>query len=107
MPVEWHDGGGRTRLVVVTKLGRMMGTDPDLALWVLDGLGRWEAIRSAGGMDPQRKGWVRVQDRVGQNSSNTTTTTTTTTTGERTTPPKAAKRQPPPKGLQEETPLRG
>ena len=44
----------------VTELGRMMGTDPNLALWVLDGLGRWEADRVPGGMDPQRKGWVRV-----------------------------------------------
>ena len=54
--VEWCDGGGRTRLVGVTELGRMMGTDPNLALSVLEGLGRWEAGRSAGGMDPQRKG---------------------------------------------------
>ena len=44
----------------VTELGRMMGNDPNLALSVLHGLGRWEAGRSAGGMDPQRKGWVRV-----------------------------------------------
>ena len=50
--MEWRDGGGRTRLVGVTELGRMMGTDPNLALSVLEGLGRWEARRSAGGMDP-------------------------------------------------------
>ena len=61
--VEWRDGGGRTRLVGVTELSRMMGTDPNLALSVLEGLGRWEAGRSAGGMDPQRKGWQRLQDR--------------------------------------------
>ena len=33
-------------------LGRMMGTGPNLALSMLDGLGRWEADVSAGGMDP-------------------------------------------------------
>ena len=53
----------------VTKLGRLMGTDPNLALLVPDGLGRWEAGCSAGGMDPQRKGWVRVRDRAGETSS--------------------------------------
>ena len=58
--VEWRNGGGRTRLVGVTELGRMMGTHPNLAVSVLDGLGRWEVGTSAGGMDPQRKGWVRV-----------------------------------------------
>ena len=52
MRVDWRDGGGRTRLVGVTRLGRMMGTHPNLALSVLHGLGRWEAGRSAGGMDP-------------------------------------------------------
>ena len=31
MRVEWRDGGGRTRLVGVTELGRLMGTDPNLA----------------------------------------------------------------------------
>ena len=40
--------------------------DPNLALSVLEGLCRWEAGRSAGGMDPQRKGWVRLQDRGGR-----------------------------------------
>ena len=60
MRVEWRDGGGRTRLVGFTELGRLMGTDPNLALSVLDGLGRWEPGRSAGGMDPHRKGWVRL-----------------------------------------------
>ena len=54
--VEWRDGEGRTRLLGVTELGRMMGTDPNLALSVLEGLGRWESGMSAGGMDPQHKG---------------------------------------------------
>ena len=31
----------------VTELGRMMGIDPNLALSVLDGLGRWEAGKSS------------------------------------------------------------
>ena len=53
--VGWRDGGGRTRLVGVTELGQMMGTDPDLALSMLEGFGRWEPGRSAGGMG-QRKG---------------------------------------------------
>ena len=48
MLVEWRDGGGRTRLVGVTELARLMGIDPNLTLTVLDGLGRWEAGRSAG-----------------------------------------------------------
>ena len=61
MRVEW-DGGGRTRLVGVTELSRMLGTNPNLALSVLEGLGRWEAGRSARGMDPQRKGWERLED---------------------------------------------
>ena len=47
----------------VTELGRLMGTDPNLALSVLNGLGTWEAGDSAGGVDPQRKGWVRLQGR--------------------------------------------
>ena len=63
--VQWRDGAGRTRLVGVTELGRMMGTEPNLALSVLDGLGSWEAGRSARGMHPRRKGWVRVEDRAG------------------------------------------
>ena len=49
----------------VTELSRMLGTNPNLALSVLEGLGRWEAGRSAGGMDPQRKGWGRLEDRRG------------------------------------------
>ena len=96
--VEWRDGGGRTRLVGVTELGRMMGTDPNLALSVLDGLGRWEAGRSAGGMDPQRKGWVRVQDPTGETTtSSSSITTTTSSSGWRTAPPQ---------GPQEKTLLR-
>ena len=33
----------------VTELGRMLGNDPNLALLVLYGVGRWEAGRSRGG----------------------------------------------------------
>ena len=96
--VEWRDGGGRTRLAGVTELGRMMVTDPNLALSVLEGLGRWESSRSAGGMGPQRKGWVRLQDRAGETSrcsSSSSSSTTTTSCAGRTLPPKAPK--PPPK----------
>ena len=47
--VEWRDGRGRTHLVGVTQLGRTLGNDPNMALLVLYGLGRWEAGRSGGG----------------------------------------------------------
>ena len=40
----------------VTALGRMLGNDPNLALLMLYGLGRWEARRSGVGMNPQRMG---------------------------------------------------
>ena len=53
------------RLVGVTELSRMLGANPNLAPLVLEGMGRWEAGTSAGGMDPQRKGWGRLQDRGG------------------------------------------
>ena len=56
--------------------GHRVGTDEGdgpqfgpLAVSVLEGLGRWEAGRSAGGMDPQRKGCGRLQDRAGETSS--------------------------------------
>ena len=39
-----------------TELGRMMGTDPNLALSMLEGLGRCELGRRAGGMNPHLKG---------------------------------------------------
>ena len=97
--VEWRDGGGRTRLVGVTELSRMMGTDPNLALSVLEGLDRWESDSSVGGMDPQRKGWATLQDRAEETRSSSTTTTTTSG-GEDTppqgpqTPPKAPKKTP-------------
>ena len=100
MHVEWRDGGGRTRLVGVTKLGRLVGTYPNLALSVLDGLGRWEAGKSAGGMDPQRKGWVRLHDRAGDDSggsSSNSNSSSRTSSGGRT---------PPPQGPQEKIPLR-
>ena len=65
MRLEWRDGGGRTCLMGVTDLGRMMKIDPNMALSVLEGLGRWESGRSAGGMDPQCNRWGRLQDRGG------------------------------------------
>ena len=100
--VEWRDGGGPTCLAGVTELGRLMETDPNLALSVLDGLGRWEAGRSAGGMDPQRKGWGRLQDRAGETSSSSSSISNTSSSG-RTSRPKAP--NPPPQGPQEKTPL--
>ena len=36
--VEWRDGGGRTCLVGVSELSRMMGTNPNLAFSALEGL---------------------------------------------------------------------
>ena len=87
--VEWRDGGGRTRLVGVTELRRMMGTNPNLALSVLEGLRRWEAGKSAGGMDPQRKGWGKLHDRAGDDSSSSTSS------GGKT--PRAKAPKPPPK----------
>ena len=72
----------------------MMGTDPNLALSVLDGLGRWEANRSAGGMDLWRKGWVRLQDRAGETRSSSSSSSSTSPAGEDTPP------------TQEKTPLR-
>ena len=79
MRMEWRDGGGRTRLVGVTELGRMMGTDPNLALSVVEGLGKWEAGRSAGGMHPRRKGWGRLQGRVGETRSSSSRSSSSTT----------------------------
>ena len=89
--VEWRDGGGRTRLVGVTELSRMSGTNPNLALSVLEGLVRWESGRSAGGMDPQR----RLQDRVGDDSSSSSSSNSTSSGGK--TPPTKASKPPPPK----------
>ena len=91
--VEWHDGGGPTHLVAVTELGRMLGNDPNLALSVLHGLGTWEAGVSAGGMDPQRKGCVTVQDREGETGSSSSSSTI----GERTPPPGGPQTLTPPK----------
>ena len=48
MWVEWREEGGRIHLVGVTVLGRILGNDPNMALSVLYGLGRWEAGRSGG-----------------------------------------------------------
>ena len=97
----WRDGGGRTRLVGVTELSRMMGTNPHLALSMLEGLGRWEAGTSAGGMDPQHKGWGRLQDRAGDDSNSSSSSNNTRSGGE-TPPPRPP--NPPPKGPQEKTP---
>ena len=99
MRVHWRDGGGRTPLLGVTVLGRLMGTDPNLALSVLDVLGRWEAGRSAGGMDPQRKGWVRLQDLAGETTSSKSSNSSSSTSSGGRTPP-------PPQGPQEKIPLR-
>ena len=88
--VEWRDGGRGTRLVKVTALSQMMGTDPNLALSVLEGLGRWEAGRSAWGMDSRRKGWGRLQNRAGETSSSSTSS------GGRTPPPPPQGPQTPP-----------
>ena len=93
--VKWRDGGRRTRLLGVTELGRMMRTDPNLARSVLDGLGRWEAGRSGGGMDPRRKGWGRLQARAGETMSSSSSSSTTSSGGEDTTPPKAPNPPPP------------
>ena len=38
--VEWRDGGGWAHLVGVAELGRMLGSDPTMALSVLYGLDR-------------------------------------------------------------------
>ena len=113
MRVEWRDSGGRTRLVGVTGLGWMLGNGPNLALSMLEGLGRWEAGRSAGGMDPQRKGWGRLQARAEETttSSSSRTTTTTTSGGGAAPPPprpprknpatsRVATKRPPPKAQQ-------
>ena len=85
--VQWRDGGGRTRLVEVTQLSRMLGANPDSALSVPEGLGRWEAGRSAGGMDPRRKGWARLEDQGGDDGSSSSSTSS----GEKTPPTKAPK----------------
>ena len=47
--VDWRDGGGGTRLVGVTELGRMM------ALSVPEGLGRWDS-GECGGHGPAAQG---------------------------------------------------
>ena len=100
--VEWRNGGGRTRLVGVPECGRMMGTDPNLALSVLDGLGRWEAGRSAGGMDLQRKGWTRVQDWGGGPAAAVAAAAAAAPVAGGGHPRKAP--NPPPQGPQEKTP---
>ena len=72
--VEWHNGGLRMHLVGIIELGPMWGNDRNLALSLLYRLGRWEAERSGGVMDPERKGWVRKGEKGGESSSTTTRT---------------------------------
>ena len=84
--------GGRTHVAGFTELGRMLGNDPNLALSLLYGLGSWEAGRSGGDMDPQRKVWVRVGEEGGESSSSSSRRSTninssSNSSGARTTPP--------------------
>ena len=67
--VVGRGGGGRTHLVGVTELGRMVGHDPHMALSVLMGLGGSEASMHSGGLDVQRAGWVRVGEEGDRSSS--------------------------------------
>ena len=96
--VEWRDGGGRTRLVGVTELSRRLGTNPNWALSLLEGLGRWEAGRGAGGMDPQRKGWGRLEDRGGgddrSSRSSSSSNSSSTSSGEKTHTPQGPRTPP-------------
>ena len=78
----------------VTQLSRVMGTDPNVAVSVLEALAMWEAGRSAGGMDPQRKGWGRFQDRAGDTTSSSSSNTSS---GEKTPPPPRPPKHPPPR----------
>ena len=80
----------------VTELSRMMGTNPNLAPSVLEGLGRWEAGRSAGGMDTRRKGWGRLQDRAGDDSSSSSSGSSSTSSGGEDTPPQGPQEKTPP-----------
>ena len=80
--VEWRDGGGCTHLLGVTELGRMLGNDPNIALLVLHGLGRWEALWSRGGRDPQRRGWLRVGEEGGESSSSRRSSSSSIDSGE-------------------------
>ena len=75
------------------------GNDRALALWVLYGFGRWRAGRSGGGMDPRRKGWVRVGEGGGETSSSSISSSSGGggTSGERTPPTKTPKTNPPPR----------
>ena len=79
----------------VTELSRMLGANPNLDLSVLEGLGRWEAGRSAGGMDPQRKGRARLQDRGG-GDSNSSSSSSSSISGGKTAPPRTPRKNPAP-----------
>ena len=86
----------------VTELSRMLGTNPNFALSVLEGWGRWEAGRNAGGMDPQRKGWGRLEDRGGDDNSSSSSSSSGGKTPPPTrpqgpqTPPRPLRKDPPP-----------
>ena len=82
--VEWRDWGDPTHPLGVTEFGRMLGNDPNMALSVLYGLGRWEAGRSGWGIDPQRRDWVRVGEERGESSSSRQSSINSSTSGERT-----------------------
>ena len=47
--VEWRAGGCRAHIVGLIELRRVLENDPNVALSVLYGFGRWEAGRSRGG----------------------------------------------------------
>ena len=102
MRLEWRHTGGRAHLGGVTELGRMLGNDPNMALSVMYGLGMSEAGRSGdGGMDPQRRGWVKVGKEGGSSSSNNQRSSSSTSST-------SSDGKPPPQGYQKEAPpLRG
>ena len=87
--VEWRDGGRRTRLVGVTELSRTMGTNPNLALSVPEGLG-------GGKRAGVRGAWTR-RARVGGGCR---TGRRTIAAAAASTAPAAGERHPPPQGPQ-------
>ena len=101
MQVEWHDGGGVTQLVGATKLGRMLGSDPKVALSLLRGLGRWVAGRSGAGNGHAALGLDEVGEEVGSSRSSSTSRSSnsdsrwlSSSNGGGKTPPKAPKKKP-------------
>ena len=81
----------------------MLGNDPNMALLMLHGLGWWEAGRSTGGMEPRRKGRVRVGEQGGETSSSrrsSNSSSYSTSNGEMTRPAKTLNPPPrPPRNL--------